>query len=106
MPAKLFDYMAAGKPIISTNLKEVGDIIRSNDCGLVAENWAEFEVHLKRLYEDRALATKLGKNGRVAVEKYFNYELIAAMFLENLIEQFKKNITQKQPLVFKKSDSS
>jgi glycosyltransferase involved in cell wall biosynthesis len=89
MPAKLFDYMAAGKPVISTNLKEVGDIIRSNNCGLVARDWNEFEVHLERLYKDRELAAKLGNNGRVAVEKYFNYELLAEMFLENLIQQFK-----------------
>jgi len=91
MPAKLFDYMAAGKPIISTNLKEVGDIIRSNNCGLVAKDWTEFEAHLKRLYKDRELATKLGNNGRVTVEKYFNYELLAEMFLENIIQQFKIN---------------
>jgi len=89
MPAKLFDYMAAGKPIISTNLKEVGDIIRSNNCGLVAKDWKEFEAHLKRLYKDRELTTKLGNNGRVTVEKYFNYELLAEMFLENVIQQFK-----------------
>lgn len=91
IPAKLSDYMAAGKPIISTNLKEVGTIIRSNNCGLVAKDWREFEIHLKRLYEDRALAVKLGYNGRVAAEKHFNYELLADMFLENLIQLFRTN---------------
>lgn len=89
IPAKLFDYMAAGKPVISTNLKEVGDIIRSSNCGLVAKDWTEFEAHLKRLYEDRELATKLGNNGRAAAEKCFNYELLAEMFLENILKQFK-----------------
>ncbi len=88
VPAKLLDYMAAGKPIISTNLKEVGDIIRSNNCGLIAKDWTEFEAHLRRLYEDRELATKLGNNGRAATEKYFNYEELAEMFLERIIQRF------------------
>lgn len=91
IPAKLADYMAAGKPIISTNLKDVGDIIRSSNCGLVAKDWEEFEIDLERLYEDKALAEKLGYNGRVAAEESFNYELLAEMFLENLIKQFKTN---------------
>ncbi len=89
MPAKLFDYMAAGKPVISTDLKEVGDIIRSNNCGLIAKDWIEFEVHLKRLCEDKELATKLGNNGRAAIEKYFDYERLAQMFLEHIIEQLR-----------------
>lgn len=33
--AKLFDYMAAGKPAVSTNLKETGNLIRVFNCGLV-----------------------------------------------------------------------
>jgi len=88
MPAKLFDYMAAGKPIISTDLEEVADIIRSNNCGLVAADWNEFEMHVKRLYENRELATKLGNNGRVAAEKYYDYEILAETFLESLIQHF------------------
>ena len=33
VPAKLFDYMATGKPIVSTNLEVAGNIIRSYCCG-------------------------------------------------------------------------
>jgi len=86
--AKLFDYMAAGKPVISTNLKETGNIIRMFNCGLVARDWKEFELHLERLYNDRDLAKKLGENGRRAVEKYFNYELLADALLKNIVKTF------------------
>lgn len=86
--AKLFDYMAAGKPIISTNLKETSNIIRTFKCGLVAKDWKEFELHLERLYYDRELAKKLGENGRRAAEKYFNYELLAGALLQKLVEIF------------------
>ena len=87
MPAKLFDYMAAGKPVVSTNLNDVSDIIRSNECGLVARDWTELQSHIKKLYEERLMAKKLGNNARLAAEKYFDYEKIAESFLEKMIIQ-------------------
>lgn len=89
--AKLFDYMAAGKPIISTNLKEKGNIIKTFNCGLIAKDWKEFEQHIERLYQDRELAIKLGKNGRKAAERYFDYEKLAKNFLPTLIEMFRES---------------
>jgi glycosyltransferase involved in cell wall biosynthesis len=87
--AKLFDYMAAGKAVISTDLKETGKIIRMFNCGLVARSWKEFELCLERLYHDRELTRKLGENGRRAAQKYFDYELLAEAFLEKLLDTFK-----------------
>jgi glycosyltransferase involved in cell wall biosynthesis len=89
--AKLFDYMAAGKPIISTNLKEKGNIIKTFNCGLIAKDWKEFEQHIERLYQDRELAIKLGENGRKAAERYFDYEMLAKNFLATLIEMFRES---------------
>lgn len=83
--AKLFDYMAAGKPIISTNLKETSNIIRMFNCGLVARDWEEFELHLGKLYRDREFARQLGESGRRATEKYFNYELLSEALLDRLV---------------------
>jgi len=88
MCTKVFDYMAAGKPVISTNLKETSNIIKMFNCGLVARDWKEFELHIERLYHNRELAKKLGENGRKAAEKYFNSELIADAFLKSLLKAF------------------
>ncbi len=88
MLAKTQDYMAAGKPIISTNLRETGEVIRKYNCGLVAENWEEFEFYLKKLYYDRELAKKLGENGYRAVNRYFNYEYLAETLLAKLSKTF------------------
>lgn len=88
MPAKLLDYMAAGKPVISTNLKETSNIIKMFNCGLVARDWKEFELHIERLYHNRELAKKLGENGRKAAEKYLNAELLADAFLKSLLKAF------------------
>ena len=88
MPAKLSDYMAAGKPVISTNLKETSNIIKMFNCGLVARDWKEFELHIERLYRNRELAKKLGENGRKAAEKYLNIELLADALLKSLLKTF------------------
>lgn len=88
MPAKLSDYMAAGKPVISTNLKETSNIIKMFNCGLVARDWKEFELHIEKLYYDRELAKKLGENGRKAAEKYLNIELLADALLKSILKTF------------------
>ena len=89
LPAKLFDYMAAGKPIISTNLYEVSRIITAFNCGLIAKDWKGFAFYIEKLYRNRELARKLGYNGRKAAEKLFDYELLAEKLLKRLINAFK-----------------
>lgn len=71
---KLPDYMAAGKPVVSMYGKETAFILKTYNCGLVANDWDEFERHIIQLYKDRELAKKLGDNGREAVERIFNCE--------------------------------
>jgi glycosyltransferase involved in cell wall biosynthesis len=88
MPAKLADYMAAGKPIVSTDLKETKKMITLSNCGLVARDWNEFGEYIKELCSDHELAEKLGRNGRKAAEENLNYQTLATSFLGNLIEMF------------------
>lgn len=71
--AKLFDYMAGGKPVVAMNLTETTKVIQGHNCGLIANDWAEFESQVQRLYENRQLAKALGMNGRKAAENEYNY---------------------------------
>lgn len=41
MPNKLFEYLAAGIPVLSINAKEVGELIEEYEIGMVAENMNE-----------------------------------------------------------------
>jgi glycosyltransferase involved in cell wall biosynthesis len=97
MPAKTFDYMAAGKPVVSTNLKEIGNVIRTHDCGLVARDWGQFQNYLERLYRDRQYATSLGKNGRKAAEMFFDYNVLARVFLDTVLSRLKRDSHQGLP---------
>lgn len=88
VPAKLFDYMAAGKPIISTNLKYVQSILRTFECGLVAKDWNHFALCLKELVYNPSLAKKLGYNGRVAAEKFYDYNRLSSYLLTEIFKMF------------------
>jgi glycosyltransferase involved in cell wall biosynthesis len=85
--AKLSDYMAAGKPVVSTNLLYTAKIIRKYNCGFVAKNWSEFELFLEKLYNDRELAKRLGENAYRA-SKEFDYELLAQKLFHILLRMF------------------
>lgn len=70
-PVKLFEYMSAGKPVVSYDYEEVRKIIR--DAGLLAEveNKQDFIEELEYLIEHEAARKELGKRGReIAVNEY------------------------------------
>lgn len=78
-PMKLYDYMACGRPAIATDLKGNGDIVRDHHAGLTvptqdADALAEAAL---RLLKDGALCEEMGRNGRTAVEQYFNWHRVA-----------------------------
>jgi glycosyltransferase involved in cell wall biosynthesis len=73
--AKVFDYMAAGKPVLSMNLAETGRIIKKYKCGLTANNWKEFYKNIVLVSKNSELAVRLGRNGRSAVKEFFDYNI-------------------------------
>jgi glycosyltransferase involved in cell wall biosynthesis len=85
MPHKLFDYMREGTPVIAPDFSlEVGRIVRETECGLlvdVTDPRAIAQAAL-RLLQDRALAERLGANGRRAVEQTYNWEQEERVLLE------------------------
>ena len=84
---KLFDYMAAGKPVISTDLPEVKELFTSFSCGLVAKDWNQFRQYIEKLSHDKELAKTLGMNGRKAVLTYFDYDKLAKKLLHNILKE-------------------
>ncbi len=71
-PLKLFEYMAAEKPIISTNIPAISRIITHGVEGLLAEpnNIQELSQFVKMVLKDEQLAEKLANNAYEKVQKY------------------------------------
>lgn len=75
IPNKLFDYMAAGKPVIVSNAVPMARIVRKSECGLVFTDYDDEALvgALDRLSRPE-LRYQLGRNGQQAVRDRFNWE--------------------------------
>ncbi len=84
VPSKLYGILAAGRPYVAAveDTSEIAAITRTHQSGLVAEpeNPDDLVAKLLRLYEDRALADRLGANGRRAALGYDRPVQVRAYF--------------------------
>jgi glycosyltransferase involved in cell wall biosynthesis len=75
-PVTLIEGQAASRPVISTNVGGVADIVLNNESGYIAEvnDLEGFTSKLLNLIENNDLRTSMGAAGREHVIKYFTYE--------------------------------
>ena len=75
LPIKLFEYMAAGIPVLASDFPLWKEIIEDNQCGICVDplNVEEVRRQLKRLFANTALAEEMGKNGRELVINRYNW---------------------------------
>ncbi len=75
---KLFDYMAAGKPVLASRMGQIADIIRDGDNGLLVDNDGErIAEKIIELKDNPAQRTLLGSNARNDVISYYNWDRVA-----------------------------
>lgn len=74
-PNKIFQYMQAGIPVLSSNCNYLERIINECQSGLVYEDDKPDDLAIKilKLYIDRNLCDELGKNGLNAVKEKYNW---------------------------------
>ena len=91
-PSKMFEAMAAGKPIIGSLWGEAADLIEASGAGVVVppEDATALREAVQRLASDRALAAGLGARGREYVVANFERDEIARQFEKLLLEVAKK----------------
>jgi len=71
---KLGEYLALGKPVITTSVGEVSNYLKDNDsCICVEPNNAEkIAQSMTRLITDEEFARQVGENGRIIAKEVFN----------------------------------
>jgi glycosyltransferase involved in cell wall biosynthesis len=81
-PIRLGDYLSAERPVVASDVGQVGRIIRENDCGLLAADEPEFARRLKDLLDNPDRRRRLGLLARrTAIEK-LHWKKIAAQMKE------------------------
>jgi glycosyltransferase involved in cell wall biosynthesis len=71
-PMKLFEYMAAGVPIISSNIGAIPEIIENGRSGLLIQpgDVDQFKNSIQRLMTDKTLAAALSSEALARVKQY------------------------------------
>jgi len=89
-PNKVFDYMAAGRPVVLAIDGVIREVVAAADCGVFSTpgDARSMADAITSLSSNRDRAVDMGINGRRYLEEHFSREVIAGK-LENLISAMK-----------------
>jgi len=82
-PIKLFEYMAAGLPVIAADFPGFRKIVEANGCGLCVPplDTAAIAAAIEWVFEHPGLAQEMGRRGRELVQRTYNWEREAESLL-------------------------
>lgn len=77
LPIKMFEYMAAGLPVVSSNFESWKEIIEGNQCGVCTDPMNPQDIASKtmEILNNPKAGLKMGENGIGAVREKFNWEI-------------------------------
>ncbi|MBU0742282.1 glycosyltransferase [bacterium] len=81
---KFFEYMAAGLPIVATDMPVWRDVVEANGCGICVDPDDDVAVTdaIRLLLDNPAAARAMGRRGREAVLSTYNWDREAARLLD------------------------
>ncbi len=86
-PNKVFDYMAAGKPVILAIDGVIRQVVESAGAGIPVPPGDPHALAraIRHLADDRKLASVMGQRGRVYVEAHFDRTILASRLLQLML---------------------
>jgi len=90
-PNKVFDYMAAGRPVVLSIDGVIREVVEAAGCGIFAEpgNPSALAEAIRTLAADKDKARQMGLDGRKYLEENFSRTVIGEKLL-GLLEEIKK----------------
>jgi glycosyltransferase involved in cell wall biosynthesis len=88
VPSKLFEVLAAGRPVIGAVRGDARDILSRSGGALLVdpERGDQLAEAVQRLRDDAALRDELGRRGRAFAEQNYDRDALAARYLDLLKE--------------------
>lgn len=76
LPTKLFEYMAAGLPVVASDLPIIKNYIEESGCGILArpEEPESFAIAIKQLLDDETMALEMGRRGQTMFKSNYSWE--------------------------------
>ncbi len=95
-PNKMFDALAAGKPVLINVAGWLGEIIENNECGvrLDPDRPEDLADALERLSREPAQCRRMGANARAVAERQFDRSLLAGRLEEVLASAVRRNLVE------------
>jgi len=92
-PNKMFDALAAGKPVLINVAGWLGETIENNNCGRCLDPYRPEALAnaLEELSADPELCRKMGKNGRELGEREFDRRKLASRLERVLVEVVRRS---------------
>jgi glycosyltransferase involved in cell wall biosynthesis len=83
LPNKLFQYMAAGLPVLASALPQMTEIVEGSEAGVTVDtrDVRAIAAALRRLFDDPAGLGRMGASARRAVEDRYNWSTSASTLL-------------------------
>ncbi len=87
-PNKVFDYMAAGRPVVLAIAGAIRNVVEQAGCGIYVQpgDPVAMAEAIQSIADDRDRARRMGLQGREYVEKYFDRKRLAEE-LSSIIEE-------------------
>jgi glycosyltransferase involved in cell wall biosynthesis len=83
-PIKLFEYMAAGIPVVASNFEVYREIVEGNSCGICVNPYDTDAIarEILKIRNNPEVAERMRKNGRKSVEEKYNWETQESKLLD------------------------
>lgn len=84
LPIKMFEYMAAGIPVLTSDFPYWKEIVESNDCGVTVnpKNADDISRAINSMMNNTQRMNEMGANGRRAVMGKYNWEKESLKLIE------------------------
>ena len=97
-PMKVYEYMTAGLPIVATDLPAIRAIVSRENCGVLvrAGDADEIADAISKLLDDEKARASMGKRGRHAAEREYNWEIESNRLL-SLYHRIERELINRTP---------